>query len=271
MPTTRCPLLAIVAVAAFLAGLDAPAGAQLPESLKTIESRAGVAQPFILVETAAPPVASVILFTGGEGVVGFKGPGPFPRGGNFLVRNRKSFAGHGFLVAVIEVPSDLPGGYGHARTTERHARDVAAVIAALRQVAPVPVWVVGTSKGTISAVNAAARLTTGGPEGLVITSSVTRTTPGARETVVDAGLDEVRVPTLVVHHESDGCVGTPGADAPMLIGRVRASRKELMLFRGGAGGAVGERACGPFAAHGYFGIDDEVVKAIADWIKATPR
>jgi hypothetical protein len=80
----------------------------------------------------------------------------------------------------------------------------------------------------------------------------------------------VRVPTLVVHHEYDACIVTPGADAKALIGRVKAARKQLILFQGGEGGGTGERACGPFAAHGYFGIDDEVVKAIADWIKATP-
>jgi hypothetical protein len=244
--------------------------AQARESLTTIQSRPGVTQPFLVVEPASAPVASVILFTGGEGVVGFKGAGPFPRGGNFLVRNRQAFAGHGLLAAVIDVPSDHAGGYGRFRMTDDHARDVAAVIEALRRRAPVPVWVVGTSKGTVSAVNAAARLTAGGPDGLVITSSVTRTTPGASQTVVDAGLDDVRVPTLVVHHEQDACVGTPGSDARALAGRVRATRKELLLFQGGAGGASGTRACGPFAAHGYYGIDEAVVKAIADWIKAGP-
>jgi hypothetical protein len=83
----------------------------------------------------------------------------------------------------------------------------------------------------------------------------------------DAGLGEIRIPTLVVHHERDACVGTPGTDAHALAGRVRAGRKALLLFRGRAGGGSGEAACGPWAAHGYFGIDDEVVKAIADWIK----
>lgn len=87
-----------------------PAHAQVSESLRTIESRPGVTQPFVVVESAGAPVASVILFPGGEGVVGFKGPGPFPRGGNFLVRNRKAFAAHGLLVAVIDVPSDHAGG-----------------------------------------------------------------------------------------------------------------------------------------------------------------
>lgn len=248
----------------------APVFSELRESLQRVESRAGVTQPFLLVEPPGPPAASLILFTGGEGVLGFKGAGPFPRGGNFLVRNRQAFAAHGLLVAVIDVPSDHAGGLGRFRIAEGHARDVAAVIVALRQQAAVPVWVVGTSRGTVSAVNAAARLKDGGPDGLVITSSVTRGARANVATVDDAGLGQVRVPTLVVHHENDACAGTPGSDAPALVGRVRAARKELLLFQGGAGGGSGRAACGPFAAHGYFGIDAGVVKAIADWIKATP-
>jgi hypothetical protein len=262
----RSTVLRICFLLAIVGPLFNPmiASAQVRESMKTVESRPGVTQPFLLVEPDGAPVASVILFTGGDGVLGFKGAGPFPRGGNFVVRNRKAFAAHGLLVAVIEVPSDHAAGYGRFRMTDGHARDVAAVIAALRQQAPVPVWLVGTSRGTVSVVNAAARLETGGPDGVVISSSITRPSRQT-ETVFDAGLDEVRVPILVVHHEYDACFVTPGADARPLFGRVRAARKELRLFQGGAGG--GEGACGPFAAHGYFGIDDDVVTAIADWIK----
>jgi predicted alpha/beta-hydrolase family hydrolase len=246
--------------------LASPAFAQRPESRQTVAPRPGVTLPFILTEPPTAPVASVILFTGGEGALGFTGPGPYPRGANFLVRNRQRFASHGLLVAVIDVPSDHAGGYGRYRMTEGHARDVAAVIAALRQLAPEPVWLVGTSKGSISAVNVAARLETGGADGLVITSSPMKSR-GIGETVYDAGLGDVRIPTLVVHHEQDACSGTPGTDARMLGKSVRAPRTELLLFRGGAGGGTGDTACGPFSAHGYFGIDDEVVKAIADWIK----
>jgi pimeloyl-ACP methyl ester carboxylesterase len=257
----------LVACSLFLFAM--PVGAELRESRQTVESRAGVIQPFFLVEPAGAPAASVILFTGGEGVLGFKGAGPFPRGGNFLVRNRQAFAAHGLLVAVIEVPSDHAGGLGRFRLTEDHARDVAAVIAALRQRAPVPVWVIGTSLGTLSAVNAAVSLKENGPDGLVVTSSATRAGSGwggGPGTIYDAGLDDVRVPTLVVHSENDACVGSPGSDARTLAGRVRAQRKELLLFNGAAGGS-GNSACEPFSAHGYFGIDAEVVKAIADWIK----
>lgn len=255
---------ALLILAALL--VAAPALAQPAESKKFVTSRPGVTQSFILTEPPQPPIASVILFTGGEGVIGFPGPPPFPRGDNFLVRNRDAFANRGLLVATIEVPTDHPGGYGRFRTTEDHARDVAAVIAALRAKAAVPVWVIGTSRGTTSAVNAAARLTTGGPDGLVITSSIMRTSRANLPTVFDAGLEEVRIPTLVVHNEADTCMVTPAADVHALIGRVRAARKELRLMRGGATGGSGESACGPFAAHGYYGIDAEVVKVIADWI-----
>ncbi len=263
--------LGIGALAAFALLLAVPAGAELRESRQTVESRAGVSQPFFLVEPAGPPAASVILFTGGEGVLGFKGNGPFPRGGNFLVRNRQAFAAHGLLVAVIETPSDHAGGLGRFRFTADHARDVAAVMADLRHRAPVPVWVIGTSLGTLSAVNAAVRLKENGPDGLVVTSSATRVSGWGRGpgTIYDAGLDDVRVPTLVVHSENDACIGSPGSDARTLAGRVRAARTELLLFSGAAGGS-GSAACEPFSAHGYFGIDAEVVKAIADWIKVTP-
>ncbi len=120
-------------------------------------------------------VASVILFTGSEGIAAverFQNP-EWGRV-NFLVRNRRRFVEHGFLVAVVDVPSDHTTGYGWSRTSKTHAQDVAGVIAALRREALVPVWVVGTSMGTISAANAAARLRVGGPDGLVLTSSVTR-------------------------------------------------------------------------------------------------
>jgi hypothetical protein len=150
-----------------------------------------------------------------------------------------------------------------------HAQDVAGVIAALRLEALVPVWVVGTSMGTISSANAAARLRVGGPDGLVLTSSVTRRSVITRLgiTVRDVGLDEITVPTLVVHHQSDGCVVSPFADAHMLMRQLRrAPKKEFMAFQGGA--PVGD-PCEAFSAHGFMGIDDEVVKAIPDWIKAT--
>jgi len=263
----RSRALALLLAGAFVLGhVDlAPAA----DDIRTIPSRPGVTEAFILVRPSGAPVASVILFAGGNGLLAL-GSGKLGLGGNFLVRNRARFASEGLLVAVVDTPSDHPGGLDGFRTSAAHAEDIRAVIAALRQEAPVPVWLIGTSMGTVSAANGAARLTEGGPDGLVLTSTVTRVGRERIETVGDVRLGEIRVPTLVVHHKNDGCRATPYADTPALMRDFKqVSRKELLAFDGGDPPTSGP--CDARAAHGYFGIDPQVVSAIVAWIKATPR
>jgi pimeloyl-ACP methyl ester carboxylesterase len=182
------------------------------------------------------------------------------------VRSRGLFAEEGLLVAVLDVPSDHAAGYGRFRVSKEHAQDVAAVIAALKALAPVPVWLVGTSKGTVSAAFIAGRLRQGGPDGVVLTSSITDRSRETADTVVDATLDEIRVPTLIVHHKQDACVVTRYNSARLLPRQLtRTPRKEFVSFEGGL--SVGD-PCEAFAYHGYNGIEREVVHAIATWIKA---
>ena len=211
-PGRRRRVLA-VAAAAWLAGV---VGVGAAENVRTIPSRPGVTQSFLLVHPPDQPVAAAVFFAGGNGALRL-GSGRVGLAGNFLVRTRARFAEHGLLVAVVDAPSDHPAGLDGFRTTAAHATDVQAVIAALRAEAAVPVWVVGTSMGTVSAANAAARLTTGGPDGLVLTSSVTRQGRERSETVGDVRLKDVRVPTLVVHHRQDACRVTPYADTVALL------------------------------------------------------
>jgi pimeloyl-ACP methyl ester carboxylesterase len=259
--------LAVVAAGLLLA---APlTGASAAEEIRTVPVRPGVTQSFLLVRPSGPPVAAVVLFSGGNGVLGL-GAGRLAARGNFVVRNRARFAGHGLLVAVVDTPSDRPAGLDGFRTSGAHAEDVRAVIAALRADAAVPVWLVGTSMGTVSAANAAARLASGGPDGLVLTSTVTRQGRERPESVGEVRLKEIRVPTLVVHHREDACRATPYADtAPLLRDLTAAPRRELLTFEGGAAPQSGP--CEPRAAHGFFGLDAEVVAAIARWITAGPR
>jgi pimeloyl-ACP methyl ester carboxylesterase len=241
--------------------------ASAADDIRTIPTRPGVTDAFILVRPSGAPVASVILFAGGNGLLAL-GSGKPGLGGNFLVRNRARFAGQGLLVAVVDTPSDHPAGLDGFRTSAAHAEDIRAVIAALRQEAPVPVWLIGTSMGTVSAANGAARLSTGGPDGLVLTSTVTRAGRARPESVGDVRLGDVRVPTLIVHHKNDACQSTPYADTPALLRDFKVTRKELLAFDGGDPPQSGP--CDARAAHGYFGIDAQVVDAIVAWIKATP-
>jgi len=259
---------AVLALALAAAAI-APADAR-DEAVRTIPSRRGVTESFVLVRPASAPVASVVLFMGGRGAVGLDRGHIGPRNTNFLIRTRQLFADRGALVAVLDVPSDRTSeALVQFRTTSEHAADVRAMIAALRAEARVPVWLVGTSMGSVSAANAAARLQESGPDGIVLTSSVMSRNREMGESLLDVGLDRIRVPVLVVHHRDDGCPSARHAHTDWVMRQLSAApKRELLSFSGGDAPQSGP--CDPLAPHGYFGIETKVVDAIMAWIAATP-
>jgi pimeloyl-ACP methyl ester carboxylesterase len=235
------------------------------EDLIQLPTRPGVTQPFWVMTPPGKPVASVILFTGGPGILG-SAHRPVLKSGNFLIRSRDKFAAAGFLVASVDVPSDHQEGLENFRHTAEHAQDIAAVIAYLRQKAPVKVWLIGTSMGTISAANVAARLKSGGADGVVLTSSIVG--QNRRYAPVNALVDveQIAIPTLVVHNKEDACPLCPFSLVPSFVERfTRAPRKELIAVSGGD--APQSDPCEALSRHGYLGIEDEVVGDIARWIK----
>jgi pimeloyl-ACP methyl ester carboxylesterase len=239
------------------------------EEVVTIPTRPGVTQTLLLARPDRPPLAAVVLFAGGNGLLNL-GAARRSLMGNFLLRTRGRFVAEGFLAAAVDSPSDRPQGLDGFRTSAAHAEDVGTVIAALREMAPVPVWLVGTSMGTVSAASAAARLGAGsrGPDGLVLTSTVTREGRERPESVGDVRLGDVRVPTLIVHHRQDACRATPYADMPSLLRDFKqAPRRELVSFEGGDAPQSGP--CEARSAHGYVGLEAEVIAAIVRWIKAS--
>lgn len=235
------------------------------EEVRSIPTRKGVTQGFLLVRPPVTPTASLILFAGGDGHLALSpASGIGALKSNFVVKMRQRFAKAGFLVAVVDTPSDRTDDRNF-RTSKEHAEDMRQVIAALREMAPVPVWLIGTSMGTISAASVAARLTEGGPDGVVLTSSVTFQKTG--ETVRTANLGDIRVPTLIVRHKDDSCRASPPSDAPSLSRWLtQANPKEILTFEGGTPQNVD--ACESQAHHGYFGIEPQVVDAIVAWIRA---
>lgn len=114
---------------------------------------------------AAAPTRSAILFTGGAGVVA-------AGRANFLLRVADRFVAQGISVAIPEMPSDHPGGVpGAFRASAENATDIGAVVDFLRQRANVPVWLVGTSRGTLSAASVTAKI---GPPRVAVSSSPRR-------------------------------------------------------------------------------------------------
>jgi len=278
-PSSHRPALAAAVAAALAAGFGLSAAAQVAPAPVVVDlaTRPGVTQRYLALPPAGPAKAAVILFAGGQGVLDIPDGADGPRGlqGNFLVRTRALFRDHGLFVAVIDAPSDQKGsgGLGAFRIAADHATDIAAVIADVRKRSPgVPVWLVGTSRGTISAANGASRLQPPlGPDGLVLTSTLTAKAPGKNprpgvvETVYDLDIDAIRVPTLLVYHRDDACFRTPPADVPALRRKLSgAPRTEAIEIEGGL--PPRSEACEAMAAHGFLGREAETVAAIAAWI-----
>ena len=127
---------------------------------------------------ASPPDAkgTLVLLAGGGGHLDLDDKGcPRALTGNSLARSMPHFHALGFATALVDAPSDYPGddGLGGFRIAADHADDLGIVIADVRVRAKVPVWLIGTSRGSISAANAAARLS--GPaaaDGVVLTSAL---------------------------------------------------------------------------------------------------
>ncbi len=251
----------------------------LPETYLALPTRPGVTLPVVLLAPDKPR-AAVILFAGGNGDIGVQDQGGLAvirRQGNFLVRSRRLFAGQGLVVAVPDAPSDVSGVSGQAsgmsprfRFSDEHLADIRALALHLRGRYGFKPWLIGTSMGTLSAAWAAARL---GDDisGLVLTSTVTRT--GKRwdiassqpRAVLDAGLPQVKVPTLVVAHGSDTCHVTPPGDVPRLMELLDAApRKERMIFEGGL--PLQSDVCEAMSPHGYHGLAEQVVQAIAGFM-----
>ena len=253
-------------VLGLLCCMAASVFAQVAQQVVDIPTRPGVTQRFVYLAPPQPR-ASVVLLAGGHGGLQIFPNGSFKWGeGNFLVRTRALFAQQGLAVAVVDAPSDRqsPPFLGGFRQTPQHVADIRAVIAWLRQQASVPVWLVGTSRGTQSAAWVATQLdrSEGGPDGLVLTSTIL-TDPHGRP-VPDMPLERVTVPVLVVHHRQDGCRLCPYSDLPRLIDKLSASpRKELISVTGGAD--QGD-PCEAMAHHGFNGLEGEVVARIANWI-----
>lgn len=237
------------------------------EQVVSINTRPDVTLSFLYLKNAAPK-ASLILFAGYGGYLNITADGIQQPSTNFLVRTREHFYRHGFNVAVVDTASDYQSDEGilGERHTQKHADDIGKVIDWLRNDSKVPVWLVGTSRGTISAANVAARKTGEIPaDGLVLTASVT--VSGNRNTghLGDVDLAMITIPTLLAHHKDDDCYVTPYNKATLLLNQIINS-PQIAFYGYTQGEKSFTNTCGPNSAHGFLGIEEQVVQDISHWI-----
>ena len=237
------------------------------EKRVAIDTRPGVTLAFDLVEPSTTPKRAVILLSGGDGKLSLSDEGMSESAShNFAVRIRQAFANEGIVAAVPDVPSDQPNGLeGDFRSSKDHAEDMRALIAWLDGKYHVPVWMVATSRGTISAANAAARLGGSGPHGIVLTSPVTVSENG-KDSLAHVDLATIQAPCQVVSHAEDGCPASPHDGAKAMADEHNWS---FISEKGGSEHCSDAKCrCGPASHHGFEGLDGKVIPKILAFMNA---
>lgn len=215
---------------------------------------------------------------GGGGAVKLDDQGcPRALAGNSLVRSIPIFRAAGVATALADAPAELQGrdGLGGHRIDPRHAEAIGALVRELRQRVGTPVWVVGTSRGAISAANAASRLAgEAAPDGVVLTSPVTVGSRSAlgwtTQTVFDLPLDRIRLPLLVVGHEADRCLRSPATNLTRIATQASSTRKQVAAVGGGPGSRFASPdlgACEGREPHGFADQEAEVVAGIVRFVR----
>ena len=248
----------------------------------TIDTHGRTTTRYALAQPRGAPAQSgriaLVLLVGGGGHLNLDDKGcPRALTGNSLVRSLPLFHGVGFITALVDAPSDHPGEDGLAgfRITTQHADDLGKVIADVRTRTNGPVWLVGNSRGTISAVNAAARLSGPSvPDGLVLTSAMMSGRVGGQkeyvaQTVFDLPLEAIRLPVLVVGHAADKCIRSPADLMGNITARTNGAREQVVTVTGGPGypGPPSVNACEGRAPHGFVEQEAEVAAGIARFIR----
>ena len=206
----------------------------------------------------------IVMFPGGTGEIDIEKSGEVKNAKNFVVRSDDLWRDRGYGIVLVDA-LDHQSMRGQ-RSTTAYADVTKKIIEFAHRQANVPVWVLGTSQGSIAAMNAASHAERTQLAGLILTESVS-ILGGSHETVFDAHPDNVRVPSLVVANVDDRCKVAPPSMAQSIAQSMRHAPTAVLTVSGGTQRTQDD--CGSLTPHGYYGIEEKVVDGIVDWMRKT--
>lgn len=102
-----------------------PTSVLASEEIVKIDTRPGVTLNLLMVSPETQTDKVLIMFTGASSYNQFEvSDGVISKSKNFLVRTSLDFAKKGFLVVVIDSPSDRRAMYDDFRTSKDHLQDI---------------------------------------------------------------------------------------------------------------------------------------------------
>jgi hypothetical protein len=182
-------------------------------------------------------------------------------------RARGLLTARGHVLVLVDVPSDQRDLGGDFRESPEHAADLAAVIAHARKAFGKPVWLLGHSRGTHSAVTAATRLSgDAAPDGIVLAAAIlesSRFGSATAKPLQNSGVETLRIPVLVLHHTQDACQVSPPAKLPELQAKLPAAKSRIIMYEGWTSRGA---PCEVQAFHSFNGIEQRVVDDLSAYV-----
>ena len=215
------------------------------ELITTAHYQNGDVVPYILNDINLSPRYVIILFPGGSGEVN-----PHLEDGKLVYKFKKNFV-------VRTRPLIVDEGFATVTTNSTQSPErIQAILDDLKHRFPTAqIYLMSTSNGTYDSMKLADYLSDK-IAGEIHTSSL--------DIVRSFDARKYKNRQLLVHHAHDLCHVTPFSAAQAAHEQFGT---ELLTMDGGI--SVGN-LCGPFAHHGYNGIERETINAIKKWVKQGP-
>jgi hypothetical protein len=211
--------------------------------------------------------ATVMMLPGGSWNIGSIDPtSGMLTGTNFFIRTIPMFLAQKFNVVTMHRPENVESLRDAVlRSGQQHGQDVISLSNYALNLGK-PVWLLGTSMGAISALNAVTLEKETKVSGIVISSAVANKTSSVKAGALDFPLEEIRVPVYVSGHAKDECRSTPPATTREIAKRLVKSKKvELKMTESGS--SPSGNPCGPTHWHGYINAEQEVVRQMSEFIR----